>query len=290
MAGSEQDIVYEILKSYPRLNHNNGIRSSWAVYSNDLEQQAVYTLRACHQSMSGHYPGLYDNLITAVPCSSELDLAYIRYVIDGPFGLFKDRIELKQDGDRYYLKLTQLDTWPANVLYNFVIATRVPLEFKVFMGRWGQLVNAGVHPGLATLISPRVATYDGDPWKWEFQNWMIRDNANHWWFESNVDFSAIIFNEMNPNAFSSNFKSNPAGARPCNTIWRTGNKKTLMGRTVQQISDMFDLTQQTEQKVPEPVLPELNFNEAVIEDNDDDGWIAFDDDGINWDDDLNDNG
>lgn len=256
----------------------------------------------CHANMRYHSGKLYDQLITGVPRDNPLDLAYITFLIEGPFRSFQDRISLEtieiEGVHKFYLRCTKLDTWPANVIYNFCIATRVPVEFSAILPLWGKMVEAGVNQSLAFLVASRVykrgektldpADFSPDPWEWKLDS-LYCPNSGHFWFDPTSGWEPILLGEPLINAFTANYKANPAGCTPCNSIWgkvKPTDRDRLSHKTVKQLSDHFGFTKsdnpcaEVKISVDEFVPAHDDFFDDIIVDDfdDDDDDDDFDDD------------
>ena len=223
-------LVARLISSYPATIYPNP--SSWIAFSTDFSQINSNYSRICHAEMRTHPDGKYDELLTAVPYSDELYLDYIKGLIDGPFRQWKDLINLKQRDKHYYLHVTGLDTFPAKALYNFCIATRAPIEFPDNVKRWKQLVDLGMDPGLAFLVSARNLTSNTPMWTSKMTSLTV-PSAGHWWFNSNSDWSPLINGKPEIDQKIS-YKIGPSYCTPTNVIW--GNVGREFGLTLCKIS------------------------------------------------------
>lgn len=302
MLARERELTEQLVKTYPLLSKPDP--SSWFVFSDDLAKVEHKFHDICHAQMQYHKPGYYDHLITAVPRDQPLDLAYISWLIDGPFRAFRDRISLESievDGQqKYYLRCTKLDTWPANVIYNFCIATRFPIEYAYMLPFWGKLTAAGVNESLAFLVAVRIGyggDYyedqgpkfpEGDPWEWKLTQ--IGCPTGHFWFDPTSAWKTLLFGEPLVKEFTDSYKKNPRGSRPTNRIWGTIDRQDgqgLVGKTVKELSDLFGFTKAGEKSTIEQIVESYIPVEPVDEDDiadmldddfDDDDNLDFDDD------------
>lgn len=293
----QRSAIKNLIGVYPEMS--KGYPSAWIAFSDDWAHVNDNNLPTiCHGAMSRHSSKVYDNIITAVPRDGEYELKYIQWLIDGPFRTFKDRIFLETFVDKkgitsYYLRCTKLDTWPANVLYNFCIATRSPIEYPWMFEAWSKMVDAGVNPAIAMLFACRskprsyYLAYDygnGDPWDWKLSNFDCP--YGHFWFDNTADWSTVINGEPLIQEFRKNFKDHPTSVCPANVIWGTitqDDSLKMVGKTVKELSDRFI------QAKPEPALfiPDDNFKPNLEDeygedefDDDDDDDDFFDDE---WD-------
>lgn len=207
-------LVDGLLESYDELC---GVTpSSWIVFSSDFSQVNTNLAKICHAEMKYHPVGKYDELLTAVPRSSTESLSYLQGLVDGPFRQYKDLISLKQREGVYYFHVTGLDKFPAKALYNFCIATRVPIEFSENVQRWQHLVNLGVDPNLAYLISARDLTHGIPRWETKMNDLAV-PSIGHWWFNQNSDWEPLIVGKITADTIS--YKMGPSHCTPTNKIW-----------------------------------------------------------------------
>ena len=307
---SKQELAKQLVNTYSKITPS--APSSWVVFSDDERTEDHRWLDICHARLFNMDVGLYDQLMTAVPCDSDLDLSYITYLIDGPFRAFRDRISLEtievqgpagDDQKKYYLHCTKLDTWPANVLYNFCIASRTPIEFDFIVKAWGQLVSAKVDEALAFQVASRLAfrykgnSYRsdrpvplGDPWDWKLD--VINCPMGHFWFDPTANWKNIMDGTPVLEMFTNNYKDNTEDCTPCNVIWGMSDPETtkkLVGKTVKELSQHFGLIPSDEevkaksdkdQYLEKLKIQIAEMQEAEVEDDDD---FDFDDD---WPDDA----
>lgn len=221
----------KLFASYSKLDPENP--SSWFVWNADSKiiyhQQAV-----CHANM--YYDGVgWDDLITAVPKSDETSIAYQRMLINRPFKAFSDLISLKRQDEFYYIHVTDLANWPANVLFNYVIATRIPIEKPKFLPAWHLGIALGIDPVLSFLLS-----YSTEGEKFNGERF-LGYTSNHNWFDMGSDWSRIIKGNMTK--MSKPFKTHPHASLPCNVIWGVGEKynKGLTHLTAEEICNLYGL-------------------------------------------------
>lgn len=184
--------------------------------------------------MRFHVPG-FDHLVTAFPKSDIASITYIRMLIHGPFRAFSDLITLKRaSGEDYYLRVSHLERWPANVLFNFCIASRVPIEFPHLFDHWGELIGAGYPEVFAFLLS---YTTDGSA----FKSKRKFPNNNHFWFDPAADWLRIL--EGTPDMSAAPFKSVPLAILPTNTIWgRAETCRKLESMSDEDAAEYFGVT------------------------------------------------
>lgn len=202
---SQEEVFKDFFKSYPATTKSNP--SSYFIKKEDGTYE-MHLTEICHASMtSPHMTGSAVEMVTACPMASEVDLMYLRMLVNGPYRAFSDNIEIKKSGDFYYLHITNLDKFPANVLYNFNIATRLPIEFPDYLKRFPKLLAKGYNPTLAFLLS----------WM-DYQHSASRYwHSEHLWFDTSSNWKSIL--EGNPSGFSAPFGLSRSGCRPANKIW-----------------------------------------------------------------------
>lgn len=199
--------------------------SSYVLFSNDLKQNRATLQYACHAPMASVPTDSFDQMVTAAPfCSDPVSLRYYRWLIDGPFRAFSDKITLEvfPDSKDHYFKMVKLDQWPANILYNFCIASRFPIEFKECVKRWGIYLDAGIDPSVGFLVAAFGGNkpIDKDPWKFRPFEPNFEGNTNHFWFDVTSNWSRMINGDFDMDAVSKqSFKEHPISCRPTNPIW-----------------------------------------------------------------------
>lgn len=198
----------ELIESYPTLTPESP--SSWFVWSDTPgTPPKSYSALICHADMRYTHTG-YDHLVTAVPKNGKISLKYIRMLIHGPFRAFSDLISLVSTKDGYYLQCDELKKWPANVLFNFCIASRAPIEFGYQINGWEELLGQGYPEVLAFLLSHSM--------KGEKFNYGRRfPDHGHYWFDPSSDWRRII--DGTPDLTGLNYHDFPNAVTPTNAIW-----------------------------------------------------------------------
>lgn len=213
---------------------------------------ADFYSKVCHAELKYLDPG-FDNLVTAVPKTDEVSLAYLQMLINGPFKAFSDLIGLHKLGDNYYILCSTLGKWPANVLYNFCIATRVPIEYPAYLPYWKELVDKGFNPALAFLLSYSVR---GEP-KLKHR---VFPAAHHLWLDPSSDWNNILNGEMSN--MTPAFKEYPKGCEPCNVIWGTSKDYTQISMmSAEEVCEYFKTP--IEVPAPPPALKKKDFNKYI---------------------------
>lgn len=235
-----KELLDKLFGSYKGLDNDDP--SSYILISNNPKVEPFVRLaEACHADMRYAAANTWDQLITAVPRTDELSLAYIRMLLQGPYRGLSCFITLKQSDGNWYLHATDLDQIPAKALYNFCIASRVPIEYKEHLPFWDKLVKQGYNSVLAYLLSWSNDGKELKPGK--SRSWYA---SNHMWFSNTSDWNNII--NANMIGLEGNFRSLPGGAAPCNIIWgESQDAAKLSTMTELAIAEYFGLP---------PVLPE----------------------------------
>ncbi len=294
-----QEQLAALINTYPALRKGN-VPSSYMLYSNDDKHITTQFLKVCHADMPFMMSGVFDQLITAMPFTDMISYDYIRFLSDGPFRLFADRIHVEEFNGSKYIRCSDLHTWPANVLYNFCIATRMPIEDHHMLEHWWSMWLGGVDPGLAMLVAARIAYHRDNIWEHQepaplegnlldrklTQFDIMSPNSNHMWFNTTSDWRTIMSGNMVMKAFKGNYRDNPKQARPCDQIWGTIGQKegnSLVGLTVKELTQHFNkVTSHDDQvklygkEVPQPLIEfELEDDDDF---NEDEIFDEFDDD------------
>lgn len=238
----------QVLSSYPYLTETNP--SSWCVWSDSPYLPPLFKLQqVCHADMRWHKIG-YDHLVTAFPKTDKLSLKYIRMLISGPFRAFSDTISLKKLKDQYFLQVDQLDKWPANVLFNFCIASRGPIEFEHLLKYWNQLIWDGYPDVLAFLLSYST---DGQAFKKERKF----PQNNHFFIDPASNWRHVL--NGTPNMDVKSYKEGPHGITPSNSIWGvSADWYKVSSLSNDKVAEYFDIKQ-----IKKPVKVEQKLNDQV---------------------------
>lgn len=208
--------------------------SSWFVWT-DKEARS-YDLEICHNNLYYDVGG-WDNLVTAVPKSDELSLEYLRMLIRGPFKSISDLIRLDRCGNNYYLHLLSLDKWPANVLMNFCIASRVPIEFDYLLSPWAQRCEKGFEPTLAWLLTYSYGVKQGTHEQFDYRAFEMA-RPGHLWLDPASSWTNILSGTFTK--VSKSFKTHPHESRPTNVIWgHSSDYEDLVKMTDEQIAEFY---------------------------------------------------
>lgn len=272
----EDELVEKMLSTYRNLS--SGHPSSFFTATKDFTKTRTEWTYVCHAPLARWTQG-HDVLFTACPCAKELDLAYIQWLINGPFRGFSDKISLVQHATGlYYLKVDELDKWPANVLYSFCIATRMPMEHHMYLERWAVFKDAGIDPSLAFLLAINSITLDDPPtapWDYKVRGAnMGVGNYNHHWFDTKLSWARVINGDVIADlAPAKSFKVNPQFCKPCNQIWYGKSPQAeftaLLKKDVSELCDIFGLPGKEvpvimELKAPRKRGSKIAIEEAVI--------------------------
>lgn len=216
--------IEELIKSYPEIDEGNP--SSFIVVDEHGNRTIIRFADICHANLYNLNQDKHQELITAVPVQTEASLKYIRALINGPFREWFSYIDLcvYQDGN-HYIHMTDLDKIPSPVVYNFCIATRVPIEYYDVVENFCRLVSEfDVDERVALCISARVLdkNFDLDTKLEE----MTVPSDGHFWFDHTSSWRTIIEGQLKLDGYES-YKKAPHKCRPCNIIWGKDTKDTL---------------------------------------------------------------
>jgi hypothetical protein len=243
----------KLIKTYENLDT---IRpTSFIIWSDQPPHLEEYYHKICHRDMPFLEPG-FDHLITAVPKNDPIALAYIQMLITGPFRAFADLISLEQLDGQYFLRCSQLDKWPANVLYNLCIASRVPIEKAEYLEYWADLTEKGYDPTLAFLLS---YSKGGNAKR----SGRTYPDTGHMWVDPSSNWRNVIDGVMTQ--MSPSFKEYPAGCRPCNVIWGHSLDcvKVLAEMSDEAVSEFYQLPIEPVAKPP-PVPKQVKLKGAQL--------------------------
>lgn len=269
----ELDLARNLVKCYPQIDGSRP--SAWTLYSNDFEHIDESHLFICHAKMAltpRTEPGLYDQLLTAMPHTDPVSMAYLNWLVEGPFRRFADRIHYRKVDGLWYIHVDLAD-FPANVMYNFCIATRGPIEWKALLTTWDKLIQAGVSRELAFLCARFVSCYtrSGDDMLSSYQpdnlgplDWQLKYDFNdtgHIWLDFNSDWGRVISGNPDPTTFKDPYKVDNTGCRPTNRIWGYGSREFFSGlksKTAREVLALFDV------KVPPTVVPPTVVPKTIV--------------------------
>ena len=217
--------------------------SSWGTFGDGFSDVIIRLNVVCHAMMS-YTPKGADTLLTACPKRDKLSLDYINWLIRGPFRSYQDKISLEKHGKDYIIRCANLGEWPANILFNFCVATRVPIEHRAILERWGKLVDAGCDENLAGALSWYAVT-DLDTKLGSMVDYYNR--SNHFWYDRPAKLENIVYGLFESSKVSVSFKLKPNAVAPSNVIWGH-HIPTNRDKTVREIQDELGLA---------PVPPEI---------------------------------
>lgn len=200
-----------MFKTYPDLSQPHP--SSWFYWTGDKVK--AHNLEICHAQMVYDAAG-WDEMVTAVPKNDELSLEYLRMLVRGPFRSMSDLIKLDRVGNNYFLHLLSLDKWPGNVLMNFCIASRIPIEFQFLLSPWAKRCEAGFDPTLAFLLTYSYG-YNGYTEKQYDGRSFVMHRPGHMWLDPASNWTNILNGMFE--GVSKPFKTHPKDSRPTNCIW-----------------------------------------------------------------------
>lgn len=238
--------------TYPKLNLSHP--TSYVLWSG--EKIKTHLSEICHASMR-YEKDNWDQLVTAVPKSDQLSLEYLRMLIRGPFRSMAHLIRLDRVKDNYYIHCMSLDLWPANVLFNFCIASRIPIEFDYFLKPWATRCEAGFDATLAFLLTYSYGKTPKDKVR-SFYN----DRVGHLWLDPASSWTNILHGEfINPSA---PFKTNPNGVTPTNCIWGISEDyKKLKTMSDEEVAEFYEVPIRIAELPPQPKAMKVKINPLV---------------------------
>lgn len=181
----------------------------------------------------------YDQIVTSFKAKTNRDYRFFCFLKEHLFRQWRDHIHLEFCDDKPYLRISGLDTVPANVVYNICICSRMIIEFRQHVKRWDRLTRKlGYNPGFAFA----VCTSDAD---WKDPDKAITDpfyayGGNTW--HSPFDITVDVRRMMNgdPTALSVPYKTDKSKCTPCNAQWgATQDLKGLVGKTLLEFYKTF---------------------------------------------------
>ena len=255
MSRTVAEAIDTMVESYPRLNGSHP--SSWFHVKKDGTIQHEFILQACHAAMSYRAAKgcmeIYTVLLNKHPGSMD----YINALLTGPFRAFADKIaiETHEESGEFYAHLTALDSWPANVMFNFLVASRVPIEKMDILECWNWLVAAGVDKHLALLVSGHnIGEIEGKI-PWEFRMVTAAYNKGHFWLNTPAsNWKRVMTGDVNVKNCHDPYYVG-GGTTPCNVIWDQCDRaewQKLTAMNVTELSAYFGLNGPPVE-VPEPV-------------------------------------
>lgn len=199
----------------------------------------------------------FDEMVTAVPKSDELSLEYLRMLIRGPFRSMSDLIKIDRIKNNYYLHIMELGKWPANVLMNFCIASRIPIEFGYLLSPWAKRCEAGFDPTLAFLLTYsygcKNTLYGVADEQFDYRSFSVA-RSGHMWLDPASKWMNILTGM--PEKVSKPFKTHPGDSRPTNLIWgHCNDHQQLREMTDEQIADFYTQPLVVLEPLPEPPPP-----------------------------------
>lgn len=234
-----------LFASYPDLCETSP--SSWFVWTDGKSKEHISSV--CHAAMCYDGNG-WDDMITAVPKDDELSLEYLRMLIRGPFRSMSDLIKLDRVGKNYFLHIMSLGKWPANVLMNFCIASRIPIEFHFMLSNWYARCEKGFDPTLAWLLTYSYGTKFGEKKQFDYRSFDIA-HPGHMWIDPASNWTNILYGTFERPSRA--FKTHPHDARPTNVIWgKSKDYGRLMTMTDDEIASFYTRPIQVIEPPPPP--------------------------------------
>jgi hypothetical protein len=246
-----------LFKAYEKIKPNRP--SAWFYWTNEGGVGPV-SHDVCHSLMRDENSG-WDHLITAIPNSDPRSISFQRMLINGPFRGFSDLIHLGQHNGHYYAHCADLDKWPANVLYNYCIATRAPVEWPTIVEQWDVLCKEGYNQTLAFLLSSSIRGLPFGGIRTYFPDW-------HFPFDTASNWKNILAGKMVSMSYS--FKSDPSCCQPCNVIWgHSDDYKKIVNLSDKEVAEFYGLAIEPPKVIdiimkPPEVVKKVKKPQAII--------------------------
>jgi len=234
------EIGRRVTQTYPKLKPNRSPTPpytagqaccSYVLFNDDQSVYKEYLEARCHDRVKYHI-GAFTRVVTSFPKSGPIDLAYLKMLCSGPFNQISDKVTLVYDESQVFIHITDANLIPSQLLYNFLIATRTPLEHSHFYFKnWYKMARRGIDPCLAFILSTHILdTSNSDPDKWVFKG--LKGDWHHFWMDANSNWLNVICGkaDFNPRA----------RCVPCNSIWGEATSAIigrLTGKTIGYIQD-----------------------------------------------------
>lgn len=156
--------------------------------------------RVCHAELEEEDSGTYDELVTRTGDLTPQNIKYLEALLKGPFANYSHLVTIHEPG---FVHIEGLDEWPANVLFNFCVATRYGAEFPTLIEKAGATDNP---------IEALWAAKEAGRTPINFSVW-------HSWFNPREHvLENILLGRMN-NVTDETYKQAPAACIPADIIW-----------------------------------------------------------------------
>lgn len=224
-----QQIIDDVIGAYPSIGTKPQyciVNNAFGLYSNDGKRSVSHvTNNLCHKKLREVEPGFYDNLITSWPKD---DKEFFLFLTNFLYRNWAQYIHRKTDPKtkKKYILVTDLDKIPANVLQNFCIASRMPVEFPHNIVRMKELMNEGLHPCFAFALRQAQTNPNGTVL-------IISSFQDHSPMSNTSSLRTLVSCE--PVLLSVPFKEEPKKVTPTNCIWgESQDLRALQGLTIHE--------------------------------------------------------
>jgi hypothetical protein len=177
----------------------------------------------------------YDCLITSYPIKDNvLDTNYFNFLIAHPYKQWANSITLcRTKDDKPYIRVNNLSEIPANVLYNFCIATRLIVEFRDELETWRHFIGIGCHPvfafALALLVDEKVTLDDVVA--------SLASDENHKPIDKSLSLTTLF---GNPSNLSKSYTVASDSCTPTNIIWgKDKDFRSLVGKSIREFASQW---------------------------------------------------
>ena len=244
----------------------------------------------CHASLAR--PGGYnkvvdfiDTIITSYPIHNEkLDVKWFNFMRNHLYKAYSQYISLDTHAPTgiRYIRITNCDKIPAPIVYNLCICSRVIVEKRHELKQWGELVEAGVPPGLAYPIAcgsytkpygrikkprfakPEVRPRDANGRFMAYQRVLAAEEeetgytlldgritnpipnwTGHLSIDGSVNIQQIV--DGNPISDKDSYQENQNACLPTNVIWgKSQDTRHWGGKTIRSLVEQYTQKQQKE--------------------------------------------
>lgn len=233
-----KEVIAAVIEAYAFIGtspHFCIINNAFGLFSNDGKQVMIKADKTnyCHKQLRYADPDYYDQMITSYPKDDEFFFDFIKNTLYRKWSEHFHR-EIDPETEKPYIRVTGLDTLPANVLQNFCIASRMPVEFPQDILRMKTLISAGLHPVIAfALRQARAIDKVTANTNIDQRIEVISLFQDHSPITNTSSLRRLV--SCDPHLLSGPYKSNPKSVTPTNCIWgETEDLRKLKGKTIRE--------------------------------------------------------
>lgn len=213
------------------LNLDYGHRAAFATHDAKADKWETFPVAPCHYDIRTRRGDTVDQILSVV-VEGPKHRRYQEMLLAGPFRAIADKVAIYPSPNKElaYLHLTQLDQVPAQMVYNYLIATRFSWEFEEVIDKWLPWADAGYDPVLSYL-------YAADTVLGYFNG--------HVWFDKSSSWKQILAGDMTAEKIS--YMASPSSCTPCNSIWGHENGRQRAGLNLEELHEKFGLAKKVEE-------------------------------------------